>query len=146
MSDAQLGKTIIGDGDGGVPEVFSPLAEVIDVSGPGLATDDIEVTNQDSPDFFKEYIPGLIEGGEISFDVNLLPKVAANARLVDLQLKRTVKNWEIQWTQFGSPNPTMTLPGYVKGWDPTSPNGDKATSSITIKVAGKPALTNWTFV
>ena len=67
MSDAIIGYgTIIARGNGAVPEVFTAIAEVISIDGPGLDSDDVEVTHLSSPGGYREYKGGLKEPGEVS--------------------------------------------------------------------------------
>ena len=61
--------TLLKMGDGGSPEAFTTIAEVLDITGPQLEAGTEEVTNQDSAGW-REYIVTLLSGGEVSFDVN----------------------------------------------------------------------------
>ncbi len=122
----------------------SPFQAFIEAPGQKKEDNSVEATNQDSPDHYKEFIPGLVDGGEISFEANLLPKTVSQASLMTLAQGRTVKNWQMAWTAFGSPNPTLTFSGFITAAEPTTPFADKATLSITIKISGKPTLANWT--
>ena len=59
-------------GDAASPEVFTTIAEVRTIKWDNYKLDTVEVTNMDSPDFYKEYIPTLLDAGELSADVNYL--------------------------------------------------------------------------
>ena len=65
--------TLIGKGDSGSPEMFTTIAEVGSITGPTLTRDIIDVTNQDSAGAYREFIGGLIDPGELSFDINYIP-------------------------------------------------------------------------
>jgi len=65
-------------GDGGDPETFTTIAEVKDISGPSLTTETEDVTSHDSPSGHIERIATLIDTGEISFDINLIPAGATH--------------------------------------------------------------------
>ena len=70
MSDAFIGHgTLLQRGDGGDPETFTTVAEVLNISGPSLSRDTIDVTTMDSPDEWIEFIAGLNDVGEITFDL-----------------------------------------------------------------------------
>lgn len=56
-------------GDGGGVEVFTPLADVTNVSGPGLSRETIDVTSHGSPDAWMQFIGGLKDGGEVSLEI-----------------------------------------------------------------------------
>lgn len=60
-------------GDGESTETFTAVAEVRDISGPTLSRDTIEVTNQDSDDGWKEYIPSWRDGDTVTIQANWLP-------------------------------------------------------------------------
>ena len=45
------------------------VAEVVNISGPNIETEDIDITSMDSSSGFRDFIPGLIDGGEISVDL-----------------------------------------------------------------------------
>ena len=70
-----------------------------DITGPALSTNDVDVTNNDSEDHFKEYIAGLIEPGETSFDIVLDPSdpthTGASNSLLAWELDRLVRHWRL---------------------------------------------------
>lgn len=70
--------TLLKLGDGATPEVFTTVAEVKDIGGPSLVTNTEEVTSHDSPSGHAERIATLIDTGEISFDINLIPANATH--------------------------------------------------------------------
>ncbi len=142
MSEARLGKGfLVQRGDGGSPENFTTVAEVLDADGPGLSADSVEATHQESPNYWREFIPGLKDGGEISFDVNHDPDNAthdATTGIVADFNNRTVRNWRVA---FPSPSSkTWTFPAFVTGFEPSNPVADRSTASVTLKVTGEPTL------
>lgn len=71
--------TLLKLGDGATPtEMFTTVAEVKDISGPALVTETEDVTSHDSPSGHIERIATLIDTGEITFDVNLIPADATH--------------------------------------------------------------------
>lgn len=88
MTSAALGYgTKLKMGDGATPtENFADIAEIKDLND----SDDIELreaTNHQSPGRRREYISGLIDGGEITFTVNFLPNNATHNRITGLKSK-----------------------------------------------------------
>jgi hypothetical protein len=132
-------------GDGGGTEVFTTLAEVISISGPGLSLDTIDITNHSSPSAWKEYVPSLIDGGEVTLDLNYVPtdvtqRFTTSGLGFDMKSK-TKRNFQLYWPD----NPTGTgtlwsLSGYVTKWQPGAPVGDKLSAAVTIKLTGVPTL------
>ncbi len=49
---------------------YTDIAEVTNLVIPEVQQDYIEVTNSDSPNGFREYIPGLKDGGEFGIELN----------------------------------------------------------------------------
>lgn len=129
--------TLLQRGDGGSPEVFSAIAEVISITPPQAVADDVEVTHLSSPNRTKEYIQGMIDAGEASISINWLPGDATHDELTGLlanQISGAVKNWRIVL-----PNALLTwqFPGYVKSFEPEEITaGDKLGASVTFKVTG----------
>lgn len=82
-------------GDGATPETFTTIAEVGDVGGGAMTTDNEEVTNHDSPNGHKEYIPTLTDTGAISFPINLIHANATHIELKTLARSKEVRNWQI---------------------------------------------------
>lgn len=60
-------------GDGAASEQFSPVAEVISITPPGLTRDKQDATHLKSPDAYKEYIAGLFDTGDVSITLNYEP-------------------------------------------------------------------------
>ncbi|HEX4381240.1 MAG TPA: phage tail tube protein [Candidatus Acidoferrum sp.] len=82
-------------GDGGSPEVFTAVVELKKVGRSGTKADLEDVTNLDSPGAYREYLPTLLDGGEIAFEGNY---IAADATQTQLQTKfdgRTKSNWQL---------------------------------------------------
>ncbi|MEN8819908.1 MAG: phage tail tube protein [Abyssibacter sp.] len=121
-------------GDGAETEVFTELGELIDITPPALATDDIDASHHGSPNAGKEYIAGMIEPGEIALTIVHVPGDAANTQLNSDQLDRQSRNWQIEYVKGGN-TVVDTYYGYVKSNTPTTPLNDRMTSEVVIKVA-----------
>lgn len=145
MADAVAGfGTLIQMGDGADPgpEVFTTIAEVQDIGGPGMETGTIDVTHQTSPGAVREFIAGLMDGGEVTFSVNWLPGDAthdASTGLIAAQLARAIKSFKIVWAQF-TPDELCLFDGLVTRVSPTSPVDGKLSADVTIKVSGLPSF------
>ncbi len=127
--------TLVKRGDGGSPEVFTTIAEVIEVGTPEQETSDIEFTHMESPNSFKEYKPGLKEPGEVSMKCNaVLTNSTQNATtgIIADQLNGTTRNWKIVFPDLT----TCSFSGYVKKVKVEPPINDRETLSFTIKISG----------
>ncbi len=123
-------------GDGAGPEVFTAIANVTNISGPGLARETIDVTAHDSPDAYMEFIGGLKDGGEVSVDVNYDP---ADHDVLIADFDDTApRNYKIVFPDAGAS--TWTFAGIMTGFEPDAPYDDKLSASLTFKVSGKPTI------
>jgi hypothetical protein len=71
MTNAKAGPGfLLSKGDGGGPEVFTTIAEVRDIAGPGVKSDVHDATNQSSPGGVEEIIPTIKRTEDVTFPVN----------------------------------------------------------------------------
>ena len=133
--------TLLKAGDGGTPEVFTTIAEVTKISGPKLGLETIEVTNHSSTDGWKEFIGGLLEAGEVTFDINYIPTHAthnASTGLIAAIKNRTKGNYQLVFPDVGAT--TWPFTALVTGFEPDEPVDDALSASVTLKITGKPTL------
>jgi len=131
-----------GDTDPG-PETFDPIANITSLSGPSMSRDTIDVTAHDSPNKYMEFVASLIDGGEVTCDIN----------------------WDPADESLDSANTTTTLMGDLEDTEPINyaiafPDGskfaaallitgfefeanfdDKLSASLSFKVSGLPTFT-----
>lgn len=119
-------------------------AEQVNVNGPSLSSDDVEVTNHDSPNSTKEYIPALLDTGEISFDGNFIPSNASQQQLLADQVARTVSDWRIVLPDavLLANRTKWTFEGYIKTLDFSYPTPTQMTISGSMKLAGAATLSS----
>lgn len=125
-------------GDGGGPEVFTTIAQVRDITGPGLSLDTLDVTTHDSADAWREFVGGLKDGGEVSMELVYDPdSVTQTALRVDLDA-RVVRNFKLIFPDATST--TWSFAATVTQLEPSAPVEDELTASVTLKVTGEPTL------
>lgn len=92
MSDAvaAIGATITIDG--------TPIEEARDISGLELSTDEVDVTNHDSPDFGEEVLPTIKRWGALTFPMNAVPGAVGQEALYDAWAARTVHDFVLTYT------------------------------------------------
>lgn len=88
-------------GDGGSPENFTAVAEVMKLKGPQESMATIDVTNLDSVNGTKEFIQGLHDGGTVTFTVNY------RTTHEPLRVFGPASNYKIQLPAVGSPAVTL---------------------------------------
>lgn len=134
-------QTYLQIGDGGSPESFTTIAELRNISGPNFSSDVIDVTVHNTSTPFRRFISGLIDGGEITIDINFVPTDAthgySSGLLADM-INRTRRNFQLVFPDSGST--TWLIPGIVTAFEPSADPGDVLQASVTIKVSGPPTL------
>ncbi|MCM2455303.1 phage tail protein [Rhizobium sp. CG4] len=114
---------------------FVEVAEVINVT-PGEATADrIDATHMQSPNRRREYISGLIDNGEASFEINWVP-----GSDTDVLLREQFESGETQQHRItfpgATPRVTVTYEASIIGFSKAIPIDDRMTATITVAVSG----------
>ena len=133
--------TLLKIGDGAASESFTTIAEVSNIGGPGLGLDPIDITNHSSTGGWKEFVGGLLDGGEVSLDINYDPTHAthdASTGLIKDMTDRTVRNFQLVFPDTSST--TWTFAALVTAFETSEPVDDKLAASVTLKVSGQPTL------
>lgn len=129
--------TLLKVGDGASPtEAFTTILEVKSINGPTLQAGIAESTHMESPSNTREFLPTLIDPGEVSFDANFLPAATTQDGLFDDLAARTQRNWQLVWTDTAPT--TYSFAGYVTGFQPRAEMEGPLTVSITIKLTSYP--------
>ncbi len=120
-------------GDGATPEVFNKVAEVVTWGGPNLTTDTIEVTHMDSAGL-KDYIEGASDGGELTFEVNLLPADPTHDSSTGLisAWKAGKKNWKIVLPDAGAFQ--FDFAAILTSFNPSGDPASAMRTAVTLKV------------
>lgn len=115
------------------------VAEVSTVAGPGLTRETIDASHMQSPEQWREFIKGMKDAGELSFDVNMIPGNASQfAILSDFYDDTSTAQWELIFPNAAST--TWSFRGILTTFEPTNAIDEKLSASITIKLTGKPTL------
>lgn len=116
------------------------LAEVIDATFPQDEADEIDATHLASPGKRKEFIAGLIDGGEVTLTLNYDPGSATDLLLTAAKEAGTTRSLRIvvpSEAGDGSADWNFTTSGFVKRYNPnTMAAGDKITATAVIRVTG----------
>lgn len=128
-------------GDGGTAETFATIAEVKDIKGPKLTLNTEDVTSHDSTDGWAEQIGTILEGGDVSFDINWLPANVTHSHTAGLlkdMVGRTKRNFQLVVPAAASL--TWTFAALVTEFQPDLPVKGAQTASIKLQISGKPTL------
>lgn len=139
MSEAVAGfGALLKRGDGGAPEVFTPIAEVTGISGPALSQETAEVTHHESPGGFGEMIGTILRAGEVTLELNFIPINVTQKNLRTDLVNKTLRNFKIVF-----PDPaatTWSFSALVTSFEVTEPVDDKLGASVTLSISGQPVL------
>lgn len=116
--------------------VWTTVANVSDISGPEYTRDTIDVTSHSSTGGYKEYINGLKDGGNVTFDLLYIGD-ATQTTITDLYESGDVNDFRIKMpiTDTGVDN-QIDFSGIVTTVGAAFPLGDAIKRSVTIKVTG----------
>ena len=114
------------------------LAEVKNVSGPGISFDTIDVTHYTSASQMREFIAGFGDGGDVTVEGNFIASDATGqiAFIADA-IAKTVREVIITHTVSAI---TWTFDAMVTGFEPTFPMEGGLGFTATLKVSGVPVL------
>ncbi|MFD9905636.1 phage tail tube protein [Streptomyces sp. NPDC059063] len=124
-------------GDGATPtETFSPIANVTDITPPGVERETYDVTAHDSPEAWREFIGGLKDGGEVEIEINYDPR--EHDSLFGDFSDALPRSYKVVWPgTLGS----WGFAAILTNFEPEAPHDDKLAASLTFKVSGKPTIT-----
>jgi len=123
-------------------DIYVAVAECTNFSGPGLSVDAVETTHTSSTNRARTFIQGLVDGGEVSVDMNFLPNDSTQddtAGLVSKLLGDTAAT-NFQMVFSSTVASTWTFAGLVTSFEMTAPIDDRMTASVTIKLSGIPIV------
>src|SRR5690349_18273356 len=98
------------------PSNYVTLAEIYDITLPSAKTDMVDATHSQSPNRTREFIQGLIDPGECSFEMNFVPGSASDERIQELR-DGVARSCRVTF-----PNSvTWTFLGVLQSYDPKAP-------------------------
>lgn len=112
------------------------LAEVFNASPPNEQTDQVDVTHYGSSGRRREFISGLIDGGEITIEMNYNPGSATDLLCQDAKDDGDVRQARISIPKSPTGRRQFTGNCIVTGYEIANPVDDKATATLTLKVSG----------
>jgi hypothetical protein len=111
------------------------LEECFDISGLGQTNDLIEVTHFASAGA-KEYIGGLADGSEVSFQCNKVNTASSTQDLVIAMVEnKETRSWQVTLTD-GTNSETYTFACAMLSWEIAPSLDDKNTITFTGKISG----------
>lgn len=142
MTEATIGLgTVLQYGDGESPEEFTPVAEVVNITGPSMSRELPDATHMASPGGYREFLGGLKDGGQVACQCNHLPNNATQDALTGVLSffnSGVIKTWQLVFPT--SPAVTWEFQAVLENFEPETPIDDKMGMSFTLKVSGQPSF------
>lgn len=134
-------------GDGNSPENFVEVLGMKSITPFDISRDTHDTTTMSSGQY-REYIGGLVDAGEMSFEANFLPRDPTQNQTAgglmaefDRGSCNSRGNWRITLPECeGEANAYFEFAGIVTGYSPDMPMDDLMTVSGSIKISGRPSL------
>ena len=117
------------------------VGSITTVSVDGQTRDAIDISTMDSTNKFREFIPGMLDGGEITLEVNYDGTAAGTANMLAAQLTSSAQAVVVEFNNGGTTS-SWSCSAFITGLGHAIPFDDKVTQSVTIKAAGEPTYTD----
>jgi hypothetical protein len=128
--------TLLKRGDGGSPENFTTVTEIVDIDGPNMKQDIVDVTHMQSVGGFRERKITLRDGGTISLVGHYLPtdqtQSSVNGLFNDF-INGTQKNFQIVYPGGGS---YYQFAAFVTDAKPGAKLGNVLELNVTLTITG----------
>lgn len=111
------------------------IAGVRDISGPSAGLSTVDATAHDSANRWREFVPGLLDGGEVSFEIVYDPGAATHTTLSGALTGATEESFELVLQDTSSTK--YEFSGYVTGFETGNPVEGYLSANVTIKVSGE---------
>jgi predicted secreted protein len=133
--------TLVKIGDGAVSESFTTIAELRKIGGPKLKLETIDVTVHNTTEPWRQFIGGLLDGGEVTVDLNFIPSDSTHNPTTGLladMINRVQRNFQMVFPDAGLT--TWAFTALVIGFDMSSEPSSVLMATVTLKISGSPTL------
>lgn len=130
--------TLLLRGDAGAPEAFTEIAEVVNISGPTLALDPLDMTSHDSSGD-REFIGGLVDGGEITLELIFIPTDTTqglSGGVAEDLTTATKHNYQLQFSDSAVDPTIYEFVAFPTAFEPSAAVDGRLSASVTFKVTG----------
>jgi predicted secreted protein len=122
------------------------MGEVLTVTPPTNTMGTIDITNHGTTDYFREFLPGLIDAGTVTFAANYISSTSTSGAayysdqyIEELMSARTKVPWRFYLSGASSQNAWQGA-GYITNYQIITGNDQAVSYSVSIKVTGKPTF------
>ena len=119
-----------------VSGTYAAIPNVGSITGPNATGDHIDVTNNDTNSKARQYIPGLVSPGSISFQCNYDPTDAAGTAYHNQILADSTAGTDLFWELVFEGGDKMAFPGVVTKAELGAPIDGALTLDVEITITG----------
>jgi hypothetical protein len=134
--------TLLKRGNGASPtEVFTSIAEVLDIGGISLENMMADVTSQLAPGGYEESVPTTKKAGPIAFKLNFVPTNTTQSYATGLIKDyddQTLRHFQVVFPDTGST--TWAFSAYVSKVDIAAPVKGILSGDVILTISGAPTL------
>lgn len=114
------------------------VGEILTITAPTYTANTIDVTNQNTSEYFKEFVVGVRDAGSLSITANYISSSSGHTdKLPNAFYNGSKLHWKIALAGASSMNLWYGF-GYVTSYNVTSPPDGAVSFGMTLKVTGKP--------
>jgi len=119
------------------------IGNIISISGPNGTRDSIDISTMDSTTKFREFIPGMLDAGEVTFECNYDGTAAGTAAELDALKTNDAQYYHITFNDHTTEasKSDVYCKGFITALGHAIPFDGKVTQSVTVKFSGVPVWT-----
>jgi predicted secreted protein len=120
------------------------IGNIISIGGPEQSRDAIDKSTMDSTNKWREFIPGLLDAGEVTVEINYDGTAAGTADKLNTMFTNSAQYFRVTVNDLttASSKSYYQSAGFLTGLGHAIPHDDKVTQSVTIKLTGQPTYTD----
>ena len=142
MSGISAFGTLLQLSDGASPPAYTTVAQLTNITGPTMESEQLDVSSHDSTGGYREFVPGISNPGTVSIEGNFDPAGAthmnASGGLLYIFEQKTVNDWKIVWPDTGSTE--WTFSASIVSFETQAPFDGALTFSAELLISGQPTL------
>jgi len=119
------------------------VGNIISISGPNEARDSVDISTMDSTTKFREFIPGMLDTGEVTVELNYDGTAAGTANYLNTWKTNTAATVLITLYN-GTVTSSFSSSGFITALGHAIPFDGKVTQSLGLKFTGSPTYTDET--
>lgn len=139
----------------GATSGYDTIAEIVDITGPSLSSDTVDLTSHDSfsgEGGWEEHAATVLRSGDVTFDINYVPTndthstysgnttpgSGAAPGLLYIMENKTAETFQLEFPD--TTGTTWDFSALVTGYEPAMPHDGSLDASVTLKPTAQPTL------